>query len=438
MANVNRSRNFKIPILKMKNMKMLKRLSILLMLIAIIGCSKEQEEILDGNKTQKTNAYNKNGGITSNEFIVKYIPDLTEAQKQILRDKYGVLDIKKCPCADPTLELWRFKEGIDPKEIEERKNTAHEDPELEGTSFNSKVKLQDNGFESQLFTGNLEIAKSRMVDANQNIAIAILDTGVDYVNGGFTGNFLYNNDNDLPCGESGQTDIFGWDFVNGDNDPFDDNNHGTFVTRIVHDKLVEKGVQNSILPVKVFDKNGNAEDFDILCGFKYALKKPEVRIINLSFGGGFSNALMDSFIEEERENVLIITSAGNTENDNDIIPHYPSSYDDPNILTVAAFGNATSINPLATNNVYLLAEYSNYGKLSVDIAAPGGPYELNINEVNFEIEGTSFACAYATYKGASLYVPGLTPAGLRNVIIGDCTVFVSGLDDIRYKATLLQ
>jgi hypothetical protein len=84
-------------------------------------------------------------------------------------------------------------------------------------------------------------------------------------------------------------------------------------------------------------------------------------IINASWGGSdYSQAEHDAIDYANVHGLLFVAAAGNTGGDNDQIPEYPASYDLPNIISVAA-----------TDQDDALADFSNYGIHSVDVAAPG-------------------------------------------------------------------
>src|SRR6185295_11522738 len=113
---------------------------------------------------------------------------------------------------------------------------------------------------------------------------------------------------------------------------------------------------------------GNGTLDDAVQCFQYvnALKAAghNVLLTNNSWGGGgFSQALQDAMAGLDQpaiQPVLHACAAGNTSNNNDAVPTFPSSYDLPNIIAVAA-----------TDRQDLYADFSSYGATSVDIAAPG-------------------------------------------------------------------
>ena len=152
----------------------------------------------------------------------------------------------------------------------------------------------------------------------------------------------------------------------GDNDPMDQDGHGTHVSGIIgaagNNGVGISGVMWNVLimPVRVLNQNGEGSDADIAAGIAYAVKMG-AKVINASFGGfGLSQTLMDAVSDANAKGVLFVASAGNDSNNNDLNPVYPASYPFDNIISVAA-----------TDQNDLRVSFSNFGTRSVDVAAPG-------------------------------------------------------------------
>jgi subtilisin family serine protease len=97
-------------------------------------------------------------------------------------------------------------------------------------------------------------------------------------------------------------------------------------------------------------------------------KGANIRVLNASFGGaGFTNAFLQAINELNDAGILFVAAAGNTtddgtrEPDNDLVPHYPSSFDAPNVIAVAATDQSDAF----------ASTFSHFGSASVDLAAPG-------------------------------------------------------------------
>ncbi len=412
---------------------------IAILALSIFSCQKEPMQMDEsaasrGSKDQSANnVTDPNSAVSSyftNQMVIQYETDLTETEKQALRDEYEVIDHKNCTCADPNLELWIFSTlgGVNEASLEEKVLTAKEESDLEGADFNGYIYHDNSADDVSTFQTGINLSK--VVPANTNVTIAVLDSGVDYNHFGFDQPFLYNSSlGGNSGGANGMQDYFGWDFVNNDNDPFDDNGHGTIVNSLIYDALNQSNVSFQILEIKSFNEEGKGQYFDVLCGFVYALKNPDVDIINMSFGwngAGIGFELFDKYIIESQDQVLLTTSAGNSGNNTDNLPHYPSGHESPNILSVAALaGNMESIG---------LSAFSNYGAETVDIAAKGENIEFFVSPLeSITVSGTSFSTAYVTALGAANYSPQINVSQHIEAVLEN-TIYNSNLNTIQHSS----
>ena len=208
--------------------------------------------------------------------------------------------------------------------------------------------------------------------------VAVIDDGVDFshpdlsarrwVNPGETPNNGVDDD-----ANGYVDDVNGWDVCHRDNTVHDDgdDSHGTHVSGTIAASVNGQGVVGvapnvEIMALKFLSDNGTGSGCNSTAGAIEAIgyaKKMGVKISNNSWGGGaFSRALKDAI---DSSGQLFVAAAGNGGADsvgdnNDATPMYPASYASPNILSVAA-----------ANNRGGLGGFSNYGKTSVDISAPG-------------------------------------------------------------------
>ncbi len=233
---------------------------------------------------------------------------------------------------------------------------------------------------------------------SESVLIAVIDTGVDYAHQDLAEN-IWVNPGEIPGNGIDDDvngfvdDVHGYDFANDDNDPFDDNGHGTHVSGIIaavgNNGIGVTGVNwhAQIMALKFLDAAGNGNISDAAEAIIYAADMG-VRIMNNSWGGTTpSRAIEDAIVYAEAADVLIVAAAGNTAgNNNDIIPNYPASYEFPNIIAVAA-----------TDHNDELAPFSCFGVNSVDICAPG----VNIlsttpGNTYSAFDGTSMATSHVT------------------------------------------
>ncbi|WP_082036134.1 S8 family peptidase [Bacillus sp. B-jedd] len=210
---------------------------------------------------------------------------------------------------------------------------------------------------------------------SKDITIALVDTGVDL------------NHPDLK-----NRLVRGYNVLKDNNNPDDDNGHGTHVAGIIasetNNGLGVAGITwfNKIMPVKAMGKDGYGTTFDIAKGIYWATDNG-AKVINLSLGNYQpSRALKEAIDYAHKRDVVIVAAAGN---DHSRQPTYPASY--PQVLAVSAVDHDGG-----------LAEFSNYGTY-VDVAAPG-----------VYIPSTYFRSRYAALSGTSMASPHV--AGLAGLI----------------------
>jgi len=203
------------------------------------------------------------------------------------------------------------------------------------------------------------------------ILVGVIDTGVNLDHPDL-GESIWTNPGEVPGNGSDDDsngyidDVHGWDFVGDDNDPDDEDGHGTHVAGVIG-AITDNGTgvagtapNAELMPLRFLDSDGTGYTDDLIDAIYYGIHNG-ARVINNSWGGGaFDPALEDAIIEARDAGVLFVAASGNDASDNDIVPHYPSSYDSDNIVSVAAS------TPWRDR-----ADFSNWGQLSVDIAAPG-------------------------------------------------------------------
>jgi len=212
-------------------------------------------------------------------------------------------------------------------------------------------------------------------------------------------------------------DYYGYDFVNNDGDPFDDNGHGTHVSGTIaaegNNGIGITGVNwdAQIMGIKFLDAGGFGSYFDAIQAVEYSTMMG-VSVTNNSWRGyGFSQGLYDAIAAAGEQGQLFVAAAGNESNDNDNpdFRAYPASFDLDNIIAVAA-----------TDDNDQLAWFSNFGTTSVDLGAPGVDILSTIPGNNYAFfSGTSMATPHVVGVAGLLLAedPGLSAEEVKKLIL---------------------
>ena len=201
------------------------------------------------------------------------------------------------------------------------------------------------------------------------------------------------------------------DFSEETDDPFVDYvTHGTHVAGIIgaepNNGTGVAGVCWNVNLVAL--KISNARSINSSCTVQAVLyaTKSEIPIINMSLGGNATNASLREALQNYPG--LALCAAGNSSEDNDVKPHYPSSYEVGNILAVGASNSADGV-----------ASISNYGATSVDVFAPGDTIYSTVPSGYGNKTGTSMATPYVTGLAALLlsHDSTLSAAKIKEIIM---------------------
>jgi thermitase len=270
---------------------------------------------------------------------------------------------------------------------------------------------------------------------SREVVVAVLDSGVDYTHADLAGNIWQRPASLAPYrdDELGEVDDFhGFSAVGDLRDPMDDNGHGTHCAGIIgaegNNQVGIAGVnwQVSVMPLKFIGRGGTGSTKDAIEAINYVIQRKRagvnVRVISASWGSRQkSKALEDVIRKAGEEGILFIAAAGNDGDDADKRPHYPSNYDLPNVLSVAALTRKDE-----------LARFSNYGAKTVHLAAPGAEILSTWLGDGFEEHsGTSMATPVVSGVAALVLAgePGLSVKDLRQRLMDS----VDQLDTLRGK-----
>jgi subtilisin family serine protease len=239
---------------------------------------------------------------------------------------------------------------------------------------------------------------------NKEVVVAVIDTGIQ-------GDHAFLNNNIHVYGGKQSKDNYGVDFSGEKvtNTPTDFHGHGTHVAGIVKSIFPEV----KILALKYYNPkaSGQANLDATIKAIQYAVDN-NVDVINYSGGGP------EASVEElralklaEKKGILVIAAAGNERSNIDDKRHayYPASYGLSNIITVGAHDDNLNIIPS-----------SNFGKNSVDIAAPGYRIRSSIpGHAAGYMTGTSQATAFVTGVAAMIRskYPSMKFDQIKNIIL---------------------
>jgi subtilisin family serine protease len=371
------------------------------------------------------------------ELLVKYRQGVSEGERKALHYRHSLRELRRFRHLG--VHHLKLPHGADMaafmEKLKKDRNVEYVEPNYKrkpmGTVPNDPAWAEQWGLTR---IGLPEVWSA--VQGSRAVIVAVLDTGVDYTHQDLAPNIWTNQaetagNNSDDDGNGYVDDVTGWNFYSNTNDPMDFDGHGTHVSGIIgavgNNGFGVAGVnwRVKVIPLKFMEEDGSiASEIDAI---EYAVDNG-AKIINASYGDpSFSQSEYDAIREAGLKGVLFVAAAGNESTDNDgTTRNYPSSYDLPNIISVAASDSQDS-----------LASFSNYGAVSVHLAAPGvnilstvpqnvssaSGATLQVNAVQYRANGMEFAALlpsegltgtlYDCGYGASA---GDFPAGVRGNI----------------------
>ncbi|MBX7166445.1 MAG: S8 family serine peptidase [Pirellulales bacterium] len=269
------------------------------------------------------------------------------------------------------------------------------------TSFGTQWALHNTGQSGGVVDADVDAPEAwQTTTSNGNVVVGIIDTGIDYNHPDLAANIWVNPgeiagdglDNDF---NGYIDDVHGWDFANDDNDPLDDEGHGTSVAGIIgavgNNNLGVAGLSwdSQLMALKYLNSERVGNTADAIAAIHYVTRMNRdfginVRVTNNSYGvAGYSQALYDAVAEAAGVGILVVASAGNSSSDNDLGPIYPANLEIDNVISVAA-----------TTRTDSLASFSSYGAATVHLGAPGE-----------NVYTTAMGGGYRNFSGTSAAAP---------------------------------
>lgn len=389
-------------------------------------------------------AYHGSEPFVKGQILVKVDPNYALGALRSVEHAVGAKMIRQFPLIEG-LNLYQFDPDLDVHEVIKsflsHDAVLYAEPDyIYGIDTAKEISVNDPDFSKQWALENKgQNGGVADVDINaesawsyqkgsRNITIGIIDTGIDYRHQDLLEN-LWSNTLEIPGNgkdddQNGYIDdIHGINAIRKNGDPLDDHLHGTHVAGIIGAKgnnaLGISGVAQSVelAACKFLSAAGFGGISDAIACMDYfaSLKSRAQNPVNLvatnnSWGGGSrSQAMFDAIKAHERLGILFIAAAGNNSSDNDVIDTYPANYQVRNVISVAA-----------TDSSDRLASFSNFGKKTVHVAAPGVKIlSTLINNKYGELSGTSMATPHVSGLAALIAAqhPDIGYRGIKNLIM---------------------
>ena len=392
---------------------------------------KAAPRFLQSRKPRIISELPERGSYVPNEIIVRFKP-WAEANslQSISHLQYDALLINRIDSLN--MQVWRINDESTLLEtvqrMSQRPDVVFAEPNYavianeipDDTLFTSLWGLNNLGQTGGTIDADIDAVEAWNISTgSSDVVVAVIDTGIDYTHPDLVDNMWINEDeiagNGIDDDSNGYVDdIYGYDFVNNDGDPFDDSNHGTHVAGTIgatgNNGLGVVGVnhQVALMGIKFLGANGSGSTSAAIEGIVYAADNGALIHNNSWGGGGFSESLRAAIEYAHQKGVLFLAAAGNYGTDNDIVPSYPSSYEVDNVVSVAA-----------TDHNDQLAGFSQYGAQSVDLGAPGVDILSSVPGGAYSsFSGTSMATPQVSGAAALLkaHAPGLSNLKIKQIL----------------------
>ncbi len=371
------------------------RIIYLIVALFLVSCGSERVADISSTAPKETStqrvvtvqsilAEMEKGRYVDGEVLVKFRSGVVASQSLKVHQGIGASVLKRLTIV-PNLERVKLPDGVS---VRDAVIKYMSDPNVEYAEPNYIRRIaktpNDTYFAQQWALHNTGSFANGTPDADidapeawdiktgsSSIVVAVIDTGIDYNHEDLIDNIWRNQaencldgvDND---GNGYVDDCLGWDFTSPDNNPMDDNGHGTHVAGIIGARGDNgRGVSGvmwnvKLMPLKFLNADGEGTGADEIEAIQYAISNG-ARIINASFSfPSYSQAEYDAIASANNAGVIVVAAAGNEALNNDSTPSYPASYNLPNIISVAA-----------TDQNDRRASFSNFGTNTVHVGAPG-------------------------------------------------------------------
>lgn len=390
-----------------------------LLLGASIASASVQPEAVPGEYVVKLkdSAFEKENFGIQNQIGIQIVRKISAQSKAVLvRDSV----VRKADSVISALSANSAVEYVEPNYIY-RANVLPNDPDM--TKLWGMVNEGQVDPKGRQGVANVDVDADLAWDlttGSKDVIVAVIDTGVDpnipdlknnmWVNTGeIAGNGIDDDNNGFI------DDVHGYDFANKDGDPTDDHGHGSHCAGTIGAEgdngvgVVGVTWKVRIMGIKFLTASGSGSLADAVSSIDYATQMGAHIQSNSWGGGGFSQTLKDAITRSHEGGALFVAAAGNDRSNNDSRASYPATYDVPNVVSVAAINNSGE-----------LASFSNFGRTTVHIAAPGRNIQSTIPS------------GYAAWSGTSMATPHVS--GVAALLLAHD----SSLNGVQMKQRLLE
>ncbi|OQW46311.1 MAG: hypothetical protein A4S09_16490 [Proteobacteria bacterium SG_bin7] len=367
-----------------------------------------------------------------NQYLVKFKSQFTNLTIQNVKDTLGATEAEKLPSIErwyrittsnnlSGLKLNSNIEFIEPNYYQYANKTPTD------AKYSSQWGMRNTGqkdSDGNKGTAGVDIEIESVWDltvGSPNVIVAVIDTGIDFKHPDLADNQFINEkeasgkkgiDDD---GNGYVDDVSGYNFYSNKPNATDDHGHGSHCAGVIgargNNDFGIAGVNWNVkmMPLKFLSASGSGDTEGAIKSITYAVNNGAKVLSNSWGGGGESRALKEAIEYALSKDVLFVAAAGNNTENTDQDPHFPSSYDVENIISVAALSNSGN-----------LADFSNYGVKTVDLAAPGVNIMSTILGGTFEEwSGTSMATPFVAGVAALMLSvnPNLSALALKAKIL---------------------